>query len=454
MIAMSSKVLHCIKHTEHRCPSAAGGFALVMCLFTLSILLILTTGLINMTLVDSRGAMRELSSVKALQFARAGVSRAKAELVANAVWGTTAPVNNTLSDGNYTVTVWPDPNNTTNTLKLWRITSVGAHGAGNRTVTAWLQQDSFAKYAYFTDKELGTGGQTIWFISQDKITGFAHSNGYFSFKGTPQFSKAVTSANITDPFWNQTLGTYNQGGQSYTDPAKFYHYYTNYTSDKPTALNGNTEFSFQGAKSEIPLPLNTSMIQANATNSYTGTTTIVVKNDCTMDITNGAVTTNIPVTAPGKTVHVTGNVTISGTLCGRLTVGTTGNITIPGNLVYKDKAVDVLGLVAGANIMIDTNPYAAGDLSIDAIMMAMNNSIGVVNYNTGVPRGTLHVYGGLIQKNRGAVGTFNATTGLIKTGYAKDYQYDPKLLITPPLNFPTTGAVKIKSWHDASAYQN
>lgn len=439
----------CFKNKTSR-----SGFALIFALFTLTILLVLTTTLVNIMMVDSRGAMRDLSSVKAFQFARSGVSRAKAELVANAVWGTTNPVSFNMNDGSYTVSVWPDPNNATNTQKLWKITATGLHNSSRRIVYAWLEQESFAKYAYFTDKELGQGGQQIWFITRDQITGYAHTNGYFSMKGMPKFSKGVTSANLTDPFWNQQQALYNQGGQSYTDPAKFYHYYTNYTSDRPTALNNSPDFSFAGAQPEVPLPVDTSMIAANADFRYNGTTTIVLKNNCTMDVTNNGSTVNQAIIAPGKTVHVTGNLTISGTLCGRLTVGTTGNITIPANLVYKDNNADILGLVAGANINIDTNPYAPLDLYIDAIMIALNNSIGVMNYNQGVPRGTLHVYGGLIQKIRGPVGTFNGVTGNIMTGYAKDYQYDPKLLITPPLNFPTTGKVKIKSWQDTAAYQN
>lgn len=40
------------------------------------------------------------------------------------------------------------------------------------------------------------------------------------------------------------------------------------------------------------------------------------------------------------------------------------------------------------------------------------------------------VYGGIIQRIRGAVGTFGS--GGIGSGYEEDYNYDPRLMDTPP----------------------
>ncbi len=49
----------------------------------------------------------------------------------------------------------------------------------------------------------------------------------------------------------------------------------------------------------------------------------------------------------------------------------------------------------------------------------------------------LHVYGGIIQGYRGAVGTFSGSTP--STGFTKDYQYDNRFAFVAPPNFPTTG---------------
>jgi len=58
------------------------------------------------------------------------------------------------------------------------------------------------------------------------------------------------------------------------------------------------------------------------------------------------------------------------------------------------------------------------------------------------------VYGGIIQKKRGAVGTFNSGSGAIVTGYEKNYSYDPRLMDNPPPAFPTTGQVEKVAWNE------
>ena len=60
--------------------------------------------------------------------------------------------------------------------------------------------------------------------------------------------------------------------------------------------------------------------------------------------------------------------------------------------------------------------------------------------------GTLAVLGGIIQKARGPVGTFNSTTGQTVTGYSKAYSYDPRLAMNPPPYYPTTGQYERVSW--------
>ncbi len=137
------------------------------------------------------------------------------------------------------------------------------------------------------------------------------------------------------------------------------------------------------------------------------------------------------------------------------------NITITNNLVYKTKPdrnqeydaqcnllAGTLGLVA-RRVIVDNN--APTDLSIDAVMLCggRNTSDGsfyVNNYNTKTPTGVLHVLGGIIQKKRGPVGTFNPSTGQMSTGYAKDYRYDPRLMDNPPPYYPTTGTFERLSW--------
>jgi len=137
---------------------------------------------------------------------------------------------------------------------------------------------------------------------------------------------------------------------------------------------------------------------------------------------------------------------LGGPVTGRLSVVTENDIYIRGNIVYgTDPAVDpactdALGLISMSDVWVDTT--APNNLVIDAVIMATgqtpdaNGSFGVINYNSGSPRGTLNVYGGIVQLIRGAVGTFNSGTGQTVTGYSKNYSYDPRMLLHPPPYYP------------------
>jgi hypothetical protein len=146
-------------------------------------------------------------------------------------------------------------------------------------------------------------------------------------------------------------------------------------------------------------------------------------------------------TRAGKTFLMGGLVT------GRLTVVTEDDIYIRGNITYgtdptlNPSSTDALGLIAYSDIWVDTT--APSNLVIQAAVMATgisstagDGSFGVINYNSGSPRGTLTVYGGIVQLIRGAVGTFNSGTGQTVTGYLKNYSYDPRMLLYPPPYYP------------------
>ncbi|MFA6356280.1 MAG: hypothetical protein WCY23_04130, partial [Candidatus Omnitrophota bacterium] len=88
-----------------------------------------------------------------------------------------------------------------------------------------------------------------------------------------------------------------------------------------------------------------------------------------------------------------------------------------------------------------------GDLTIQASMMAMSDSFYLENYSSSM-KGTLNVLGGIIQKERGAVGTFNTSTNNKASGFTKNYVYDERLRTTPPPFFPTTEDFIPVSWRE------
>lgn len=216
------------------------------------------------------------------------------------------------------------------------------------------------------------------------------------------------------------------------------------------------------------------------------TTTITVKLGSNQTvITKGSTTTTLS-GAPNGVLYSTGNITsLSGQLADSIVNGSgvvtqrnaytiatdvvnDKGVTVTGNLSYKtlpDKTKDwsdpvnlraaALGVVA-RDITIGTS--APNDLNLHGVMLAggqntADGSFSVTNYNSR-GSGTLNLIGGLIQKMRGPVGTFNSSTGVTTAGYAKNYVYDRRMAVNPPPFFPTTGTYERLSFKRISAGPN
>jgi len=164
-------------------------------------------------------------------------------------------------------------------------------------------------------------------------------------------------------------------------------------------------------------------------------------------------------------IYVGGKVVISGTVRARVTLAASGDVIFGDNVRQAtDPAVgvcdDILGIVAGGNILVADNlinapvqqpdnswitarPVGNSDEWIHAVLLTLN-IFTVQNYDQGQTdredcgttdwgRGCLQLTGGIIQQTRGAVGT---TAG---TGNLKRYSYNSCALTDPPPYFPTTG---------------
>jgi len=163
-------------------------------------------------------------------------------------------------------------------------------------------------------------------------------------------------------------------------------------------------------------------------------------------------------------IHVEGKVAVSGRLRGRVTLAATGNIILADDVTYvtnpgAGNCKDILGMFSGDSIVVADNllnnpvPWLQGqsavhwdeswDEFIHGFVLALE-IFTVQNYFTGsttaepcgarnAGRGCLFVTGGIIQKQRGAVGLTDGH------GYIKRYSYDQCGLTNPPPYFPTTG---------------
>jgi hypothetical protein len=170
-----------------------------------------------------------------------------------------------------------------------------------------------------------------------------------------------------------------------------------------------------------------------------------------------------------------GDAIVQGTVNSPMTIGSENNIIIDGNICYADvplsggkctalpaaPSTDILGLVAdnyveinhpvdsrGNNVSSCSATLGAGavtcDLSnpyIDAVILALNHSFIVNNYTSGDNTlGKLNMFGTIDQNWRGPVGTFNG--GGIASGYAKNYQYDPRLVYLSPPYYLSPGTAQ------------
>ncbi|HEY7756319.1 MAG TPA: hypothetical protein VID69_08845 [Actinomycetota bacterium] len=194
-----------------------------------------------------------------------------------------------------------------------------------------------------------------------------------------------------------------------------------------------------------------------------------------------------------------GDVIVSGTLDGRLTIAADNNVILFGSTTYEDANGDLLGLIANNYIEVyhpintssttnclagstvnggcllrmprqtssdtpslysgstpGTSTMASGidsnqantNPSIKAALLTLQHSFRVQNYNYGDDDdvGELRVTGAIAQKYRGIVGLINTT------GYAKDYVYDQRLKYDSPPKFlnPVASAWQVVTWAECS----
>jgi hypothetical protein len=414
----------------------------------------------------------------------------------------------TFGDGTYSVIIEPAVDNSGATLKRYKVVVDSEIYGKTARVELIVRQQSFGRYAYFTDRETSAiSGGRIWFFSGDRIRGPAHSNnvGGSNFQinwlngSQPIFEGMVTSAGPsmnyspsnpnTEP---QFLSIYRDGSRGYqldVDPIPLPS-----SSDLQKEAAWGSSSGFPGTNG-VYTPAGggvyirgdsaiTMSVGANSSQIYTivqGATTTTVTIDYANNQRRMQVGTNPPVITAGAgtgVLYSTGHITsLSGTIANNRTnadgteivsrsahtiatdVNNGRNVTVTSNIQYQnppDPALAVshptnlrpgtLGLIARNVTIAATAPT---NLRIDAVCLAgssstSDGSFSVANYNTKVPTGTLTLMGGIIQKARGAVGTLSG--GVLATGYAKNYYYDPRLADSPPPYFPTTGLFDRVSW--------
>ena len=405
------------------------GFILITLYLLLVVLLAHGSALVTRSFAEIKGAERFQQAGQSFYISEAGLDRglqwlrtqrpppAAALTTPFGAWAA-------LGDGGYSVNV--RLLNPGVFFGRYRIESTGSTGAAPPAVPTaqqfcaiTVQRRSFSRYAYYTNNERSAvSGGLIWFGSSDRLTGPVHSNSQFNMMGTPIFDGLVTSTASSLNLAPGAAPSFNAGLQ----------------------LNAP----------QVPMPPVADTTQAFADAAaapggrrFNGATTIQLVNDGTMRVTNAAAGLNgtqvVPLPANGMLYVQGGNVTVQGTLRGQLTIATDKDVRISNNVTYatdplaNPASTDLLGLVAGQNVVV--NSGTPNDLRIDASIMAFGTSFRVQDYS-GPLKGILTVVGGIIQENRGPVGTGNSS-GVRLTGYGKNYRFDNRLSNIAPPFFPT-----------------
>jgi cytoskeletal protein CcmA (bactofilin family) len=436
--------------------SGEAGYALAAVMILVFAMFIIGAGFFSLVGHEVQASQSSLDSQRAFWLAEGGNERALRYL---------SKLHSPPTADFYIYQNLPGPNGGTytvhcavDTTALWAVTKafvlegVGRSSGVERRVRQWVSMTSFAQYAMFTGEET-INGNPIWYITGDVVEGRLHTNGTFYISGSPQFRSRVSSAS-DHMIANPNTRVYDM-------------------ADWPVGHNAP---NFAGGAElnapMIPMPTDLPDLRQQGMfgGLYTGQAT---------DIELGVSGATASVPAPGwlryrdhadptgdwasvRIANLTdpifycdGDVHIKGVLDGELTVASSRDVRVEDDIRYQASTSqgaplagcdDLLGLVAERNIVFVDNAANRTNLIVDAVLMALDTSISVENYSSGPPRGTLTIWGGLIQQFRGPVGQFS--NNVIIHGYQKNYHYDPRVTGRTPPSYPLTGVYEKTNWEE------
>lgn len=359
-----------------------------------------------------------------------------------------------------------------------------------------LQSDCLAQYYDQNTGKTQPSDCYIYFYQADTLYGPVFSNDTFQVScngsGGPTFDSTVQSGNgqnYSNSAWVASGCTSSPNYPTFADgsptlvppqspqstivdevPAQDFGCYITGSGNNPTdvtiALNGTslTWSESSGSPTSPTVDNASSNPNTSGSNHYCGSST------------NGPGTITMS-NLRSALIYVNGNVSVSGSVSGYLTIvaggvstsKTNGDIAITSNITYahsintgtvgSDSSAeisdpsDALGLIAQNFIAVcnsgnKTTTYtvsgsnwepcddAGGTTNtIDAAMLAFSDSFFVPNWGGESSEGTLTVFGAIAQEFRGPVGTTGGT------GYSKQYFYDQSFqTIWPPYFILPAGA--------------
>ena len=428
------------------------GFTLIYVLCFLFLAIGLVVSILDLSTNHRRIAQRQTDLERAMYVGEAGLELGASYLASNlATIATVTCTNGSIGQGSFSCMI------TQLDYRTYQIVSTGI--VNNVTRVVRLQKIYEPTYAEFSLWS-GTNG-VVWFTLGEVFTGRVHSDTPLYFMN-PNYNSGPVFSNVCSTF----------ADCYYSEPGSYQ--IKNGSTNGITFCQGLLLNSYEGTMADVDFnsTTNTSLLnQANNNGGLVlqGTTTITF-NGGTVSIVNSRHSpTNFVYTpnpqgliyiqkATSGTTDKAGRAYLQGgSITGQLTIATEEDAYINGSILYANdprtitNSTDALGIVSGLDIVVGDS--APNNLEIDAAMMATGilkpssgysspfsssvgaGAFGVDSYSSGSPRGILTLYGGIVQENRGPVGTLDGN-GNIATGYSKNYSYDKRFIDNPPPFYP------------------
>jgi len=310
------------------------------------------------------------------------------------------------------------------------IVATGDYNGVSEIVKVTLAPSKFSKFAYYSVYE----GGNIWWTMNDTVWGPFHTQDYMRVYRHPVFyGKATTKKKLI--------------------------YYSSKSKDKP--------YFYGGFERGIDLPLPTNgvdniepLADANGL-KFNGQDTVYITFDqdsLKFRYSYGAPDSVVylPSAAPNGVIFAKNSVVrLKGKVKGQYSVVSSGpsgkgKIYLDDDIVFNQdprnypNSIDLLGIIAKNEVLITDNVPNSSDINIHASIYVETGGFGADNYKYRPVGGNINLLGGIVQHTRRAVGTFNQYGP--KSGFAKRYRYDDRLMTASPPMFPGTGSYEIVSW--------
>ncbi|MBK8944849.1 MAG: hypothetical protein IPM32_06190 [Ignavibacteriae bacterium] len=405
-----------------------GKAALLLVLGFSSILLIIGLNFNSVSGSAADNSGKYFEQVLAKEIARTGINLAASNIAKNPGW---TPDGNPYSfngEDNLVISV-----NDTGDIKT--ISAFGEYKGVTKFIEVKVRAASFSEFAYFSDEE-APPGKEIWWTKKDSVWGPFHTNDVLRVAKHPYFNGPSTSHGGSLIY---------QSDAAADEPVIVGDYNPGLTISLPTdgvsglsskaAETGGYTFSGQ-AEVFLEFAGDSIKYKFNAADAYT---TVLGSN-----------------LAPSGIIYVNnGNLRLKGTVKGKWSVGTNQSVYLDDDIVYSDipdytdkndPSNDILGILSKDNVYITNNADNATDINIHASIYVENGGFMAEDYESRPVSGYINLIGGVTQKTRQGVGTFNTNSGNPESGFAKNYRYDNRLQRMVPPYFPSTNTFRILSW--------